>query len=125
MLRFWGILLGSLAMNCVCFNNLFCAEYNQQQDNSTTIDQSNEEEDEGIVLLSCNSGSKSGKIIQTSTNFSEDEEQNSENESSQSEVKEVSCDKIMEQDFANMRIIQLANNIAADMGVITKVSLNR
>lgn len=125
MLRFLGILLCSFAMNCVCFNNLFCAEYNQQQDNSTTIDQSNEEEDEGIVLLSCNSGSKSGKIIQTSTNFSEDEEQNSENESSQSEVKEVSCDKIMEQDFANMRIIQLANNIAADIGVITKVSLNR
>ena len=125
MLRFFGILLCSLSMNCMCFNNLFCSEYNQQQDNSTAMDQSNDDEDEGIVLLSCNSGSKSGKIFQTSANFSEDEEQNSGNESSKSEVKEVSCNKIMEQDFANMRIIQLANNIAADMGIITKVSLNR
>ncbi len=125
MLRFFVFSLCFLTTNCMFSNNTFCSEYDQQDD-SATVNQSNDEEDESVVLLSYNSDSKAGKIIQTSTKCSEEGNENSsEDEAIQEEVKEISCDKVMEKDFANMRIIQLANNIADDMGIIMKVSLNR
>jgi len=106
-------------------SNIYSAECDQQ-DESTTVEQSDEEEDDGIVLLSYNSNSKQGRVIQTSAECSDNKNKdNVKNKDCQEESKEVSCDKIMEKDFANMRIIQLAGIIADDMGIITKVSLNR
>lgn len=123
MLRFVAFLLYFCIANMIS-NDVVCSEYNQQDD--TTVDQQNEEEDEGIVLLSCNAGSNIGKIIQTSAECSDEGgKDKSEEKAIQEEIKEISCDKIMEKDFANMRIIQLAGTIADDMGIITKVSLNR
>lgn len=125
MLRFLVFSLCFLITNYMFSNTTFCSEYDKQ-DNSTTIDQPNDDEDEGVILLSYNSNSKAGKIIQTSAKCSDKGDKNSsEDEAIQEEVKEISCDKVMEKDFANMRIIQLANNIADDMGIIMKVSLNR
>lgn len=125
MLRFFAFLLCFCITSYAISNDVVCSEYNQQDD--TTVDQQNEDEhNEDIILLSYNSGSKIGKIIQTSVECSDDEEKDkAEEKAIQEEIKEISCDKIMEKDFANMRIIQLAGTIADDMGIITKVSLNR
>ncbi len=125
MLRFFVFSLCFFITNYIFLHNTFCSEYDQQDD-SITIEQSIDDEDESVVLLSYSSDSKEGKIIQTSVKCSDKESKNApEDEEIQEEFKEISCDKVMEKDFANMRIIQLANNIADDMGIIMKVSLNR
>lgn len=125
MLRLLALILCFFVTNYMFSSNIYSAECDQQ-DESTTIEQSDEEEDDGIVLLSYNSDSKQGRVIQTSAECSDNKNKDTvEDKDCQEECKEISCDKIMEKDFANMRIIQLASIIADDMGIITKVSLNR
>ena len=98
------------------------------------------ENDDTEVLLSYNGFEMpAGKIMQISQDFTnksdtdsnsnqqidEDIEPNP-NEAEEPEIQETSARQIsqaMEKEFGEMRMIQLANSIAGDMGMITKVTL--
>lgn len=117
----------------ICMNNVVYALDGDQKDESTTVDQDEKENDENVVLLSYPSGASMGKLMQIAARSSdegddseEEEDDNADNAKvDEPEAQETACDKIMEKEFADTKIIQLADNIAVDMGIVTKVSLNR
>lgn len=142
MFKMFHVLLSFLAINSLSFGSLmYCSEsVPQNASTDTTIQQEGEngdDEDDGIVLLSYKSGAKQAGIVQTSAAKgcakddadSEDEDDidstKSDDAEKDKEIQKVSCDKIMEKDFADMRIVQLAGSIADDMGIVTTISLNR
>ena len=102
--------------------------YVQASETEEDANKENKNEDDGVVLLSYNEGSSSGKIMNISKNYSEDEDNSKDSDNpveNPADAQEKSCNQSMEKEFADMRIIQLANNIAGDLGITTKVSLSR
>lgn len=92
------------------------------------------------VLLAYRSGNPAGGVMAISQEYSDssdsDEEDNVTNKSNDgaedeqsedddNEIQKIDCKQItqaMEKEFGEMRMIQLANAIAGDMGMITKVT---
>lgn len=78
-----------------------------------------------IMQISQDSTSKSDTVANSNQQIDEDIEPNP-NEAEEPEIQETSARQIsqaMEKEFGEMRMIQLANSIAGDMGMITKVTL--
>ena len=90
-----------------------------------------EDSDESVVLLGYNpSENKSGRVMTISATDEGSDENEPEiedvNQNKQDgEIQDVKMiTKDMDKEFGEMRMIQLANNIAQDMGMILKVSFN-
>lgn len=106
------------------------AAYIQEYESEEDSDAENRNEDDGIVMLSYNSDNSSGKIMNISKDCSKDSENDQSKEDvksveSPAKIQETTCNQVMEKEFADMRIVQLANTIAGDLGMVTKVSLSR
>ena len=108
--------------------------------------ETNEESDDEVTYLAYNdSQNPAGKFItisQDSSDDSDEEEDDDEKEAStdieiekpgqddeeEAEIQETSARQItsdMDKEFGEMRMIQLADSIAGDMGIITKIRLER
>ena len=107
--------------------------------------ETNEEDDEMTYLTYNDSQNPAGKFItisQDSSDDSDDEVETTEkevdedieiekpgqNDEEESEIQETSAQQIttdMDKEFGEMRMIQLADSIAGDMGIITKIKLEK
>ena len=90
------------------------------------------------VLLAYKSGNPAGGVMAISQESSDNDEneddianvdndsaENGQSEDDGNKIQEIDCKQItqaMEKEFGEMRMIQLANAIAGDMGMITKVT---
>ncbi len=104
--------------------------------------ENDEDSDDSVVLLGYNPENSSGKVMAISADSSSDDaddddegededeiEQDDSNAKSVEDQNEEITDvkqiiKSMDKDYGQMRMIQVANNIAQDMGIVLKVSFN-
>ena len=136
MLSFLAILMNPFFIqDGMIVNDPYCQQMNVE-------DEAGENDDTDVLLAYDGSGTPAGQIMTISQDSAEpldlveslDQDEDSDedidvqipNEEPEQEIQEISSKQIsqaMEKEFGEMRMIQLANAIAGDMGMITKVTL--
>ena len=103
-------------------------EYDENDDTEVLLSYDGFEIPAGkIMQISQDPTNKSDTVANSDLQIDSDEDiDQNQNEAEEPEIQETSARQIsqaMEKEFGEMRMIQLANSIAGDMGMITKVTL--
>ena len=136
MLSFLAILMNPFFIqDGIIVDDQYCQQMNLE-------DESDENDNTEVLLSYDRFEAPAGKIMQISQDFSafseseentnqdvdidDNSEENLTEAENEPEIQETSAQQIsqdMEKEFGEMRMIQLANSIAGDLGMITKVTL--